>query len=101
MRVVARSPTKPASLPHGRTAAAVTAAADAALAAAAGEEAYAAVAHLRERNVDPVFLGRLVELSTDLESTLGRAREAAVRLEEPLAARIAIGTERAGELLRL
>jgi chromosome segregation protein len=82
----------------GRASVAAAAAEAAAEAVLEAESAFAAVAHLRERNVDPAFLVRLVRLATDLESSLGRARGAAVRLEEPLAAGLTIGSERAGEL---
>ncbi len=82
----------------GRAATAEHAATEAAAAAAEAEAAFASVAHLRERNLDPVLLGRLTELATGLEQALGRARDAATRLEEPLAARLTIGAERAGEL---
>jgi chromosome segregation protein len=82
----------------GRVATASHAADEAAVAAATAEAAFAAVAHLRERNVDPELLGRLVEIATGLETMLGRARDAATRLEEPLAARLTIGSQQAGEL---
>ena len=82
----------------GRAASASHAAGEAARVAAEAEEAYAAVAHLRERNVDPELLGRLVEIAAGLETALGRARDAATRLEEPLAARLTIGAQQAGEL---
>jgi chromosome segregation protein len=82
----------------GRASTAVHAADEATQIAAAAEEAFAKVAHLRQRNVDPTFLGRLVEIAVGLETALGRARGAATRLEEPLAARLTIGAEQAGEL---
>ncbi len=82
----------------GRAASASRAADEASRVAAAAEDAFAAVAHLRERNLDPELLGRLVELTTGLDTALGRAREAATRLEEPLAARLTIGARQAGEL---
>ncbi len=82
----------------GRASTAAHAAGEAAQSAAAAEEAFAAVAHLRGRNVDPAFLGRLIDIVTDLETGLGCAREAATRLEEPLAARLTIGAEQASEL---
>ena len=82
----------------GRATTAAHAADEAIAAAAAAEEEYAKVAHLRERNVDPILLGRLVEVVTGLETALERAREAATRLEEPLAARLTLGAEQATEL---
>jgi len=82
----------------GRAATAAHAAGEAIQAAAATEEAFAKVAHLRERNVDPTFLGQLLEVVGGLEAALGRARAAATLLEEPLAARLTIGAERAREL---
>ena len=82
----------------GRAAAAAHAAAEAAEAAAAAEAAFAAVAHLRERTVDPVVLGALVEVTATLATSLERARAATKRLEEPLAARLTVGAQQAGEL---
>ena len=82
----------------GRASAAAHAADEAARTARAAEEEFAAVAHLRERNVDPALLAGLVDLVDGLETALGRARDVALRLEEPLAARLTIGAERAGEL---
>ena len=82
----------------GRTTAAAHAAAEAAEAAAAAEAAFAAVAHLRERTVDPVVLGALVEVTATLATLLERARAATKRLEEPLAARLTVGAQQAGEL---
>lgn len=82
----------------GRASTAAHAADEAMQAAVAAEEEFAKVAHLRERNVDPAFLGHLVEIVGSLETTLGRARDAATRLEEPLAARLTLGAEQAGEL---
>ncbi len=83
---------------RGRAATAAHAAADAAAAASAAEAAFSAVAHLRERNVDPTVLGALVEVTTILAASLERARDATRRLEEPLAARLTIGAQQAGEL---
>ena len=82
----------------GRAAAAAHAAAEAAEEAVAAEAAFAAVAHLRERSVDPFVLGALVEVTTTLATALERAREATKRLEEPLAARLTIGAQQTGEL---
>jgi chromosome segregation protein len=82
----------------GRASAAARAADEAGQAAAAAEEAFASVAHLRERNVDPTILGGLVDIAVGLERDLGRARDAATRLEEPLAARLTVGADHAGEL---
>ena len=82
----------------GRAATAEHAATEAATAAAAAEEAFARVAHLRERNVDPALLGSLVEIVTGLESALGRARDAATALEEPIAARQTLGAQQVGDL---
>ena len=56
------------------------------------------MAHLRERTVDPVVLGALVEVATTVAAALERARAATTRLEEPLAARLTIGAQQAGEL---
>ncbi len=83
---------------RGRAEAAAHAAAEAATAATTAEEAFAAVAHLRERNVDPDVLSGLLDLAAALRSGLQRARDAAARLEEPLAARLTMGAEQAGEL---
>ena len=82
----------------GRAAAASVAAEQAAAAATAAEEAFAAVAHLREKITDPALLERLVALSTGLEAAIGRAAVIATRLEEPLAARLTVGSGRASEL---
>ncbi len=82
----------------GRASSAAHAADVAAAAAAAAEEAFARVAHLRERNVDPVLLDSLVAVASGLEEALGRARAAAVALEEPIAARLTLGAQRAGDL---
>ena len=82
----------------GRAAAAAHAADEAAAAAAAAEQSFASVAHLRERNVDPAVLAVLLELATTVQASLGRARDAATRLEEPLAARLTLGAEQAGAL---
>ncbi len=82
----------------GRASSAAQAAQEAAEAAVAAEDAFAVVAHLRERNADPTFLGRLLDLAAGLEAALGRAQRAATRLEEPLAARLTIGAQQAGEL---
>ncbi len=81
-----------------RAAGAAHAAEEAAAAAAVAEEAFALVAHLRERNVDPAFLDALVTVASGLESALGRARAIAVRLEEPIAARLTLGAEQTGSL---
>ncbi len=82
----------------GRAATAAHAAEQAAGVAAEAEEAFAAVAHLRERTADPTILAPLVEIAAGLEKSLGRARDAATRLEEPLAARLTIGAQQAGDL---
>jgi chromosome segregation protein len=66
--------------------------------AVVAEAAYAAVAHLRERIVDPVLLERLTALATGLEQAAARAAATALRIEEPLAARVTMGTARTGEL---
>ena len=57
-----RSPTRPTSSPAARRAL-QHAADEAARAAASAEAAFAAVAHLRERNVDPTFVGLLVDIA--------------------------------------
>ena len=64
-----------------------------------GRGAYAAVAHLRERiaRSGPARRARSRPRSA-LERGLGRAAATALRLEEPLAARLTIGTQQAGEL---
>jgi chromosome segregation protein len=82
----------------GRATAAAAAADESARAAAQAETAFAAVAHLRERVSDPVLLERLTAVATALESSLARAAEIARRLEEPLAARLSLNAEQAGEL---
>ena len=66
--------------------------------AGAAEAAYGAVAHLRERIIDPVLLELLTALATGLEQAAGRGAAAAFRIEEPLAARVTMGTARTGEL---
>jgi len=81
----------------GRASTAEHTATEAASAAADAEEAFAQVAHLRERNVDPALLGSLVEIVTGLETALGRARSAATALEEPIAARLTLGAQQAGD----
>jgi hypothetical protein len=82
----------------GRAAAAAAAADEAARAAVEAETAYGAVAHLRERVLDPALLGVLAEVAQATDDGLRRAGEAALRLEEPLAARLTLGTQQAGEL---
>ena len=82
----------------GRSSSAAHAAEEAAAAAAVAEEAFAKVAHLRVRNVDPELLGLLVECVAQLESALGRARLLATGLEEPIAARLTVGAQQAGDL---
>ncbi len=78
---------------------AATRAADAAAArAGAAEAAFGAVAHLRDRASDPELLERLAALSVGLEQAAGRAAAAALRIEEPLAARLTMGAARTGEL---
>ncbi len=39
-----------------------------------------------------------MDIAAGLEAAVGRARSAAIRLEEPLAARLTIGAQQAGEL---
>ena len=82
----------------GRTSTATHAADEAMQAAGLAEEAFAAVAHLRERNVDPVFIGLLAGVVSGLETALARARDVARRLEEPLAARLTLVAEQSGTL---
>jgi chromosome segregation protein len=82
----------------GRVSTAEHTAAEAASAAADAEAAFSQVAHLRERNVDPALLGSLVEIVTGLEAALGRARSVATALEEPIAARLTLGAQQAGDL---
>ncbi len=81
-----------------RATSAAHAADEAVAAAAAAEEAFAQVAHLRERNVDPVFLDSLLSVASGLEAALGSARAIAVSLEEPIAARLTLGAQQAGDL---
>jgi chromosome segregation protein len=78
--------------------AAVTAAAEAAAAAAAAEEAYAAVAHLRDRIVDPAAIARARQVVERLEGMLSGAAEHAVQIDATLAAHAAAGAERSGAL---
>ena len=66
--------------------------------AAAAEEAFVEVAHLRNKNIDQALLERLTDLVGDVGRGLDRASTAATRLEEPLAARMAIDAARAGDL---
>ncbi len=82
----------------GHASTAAHAATESAAAAAAAEEAFAVVAHLRDRSVDPARLAPLVELAAALECALERAGAVATHLEEPLAARLSLGAEQAGEL---
>ena len=78
---------------------AAVAAAQAAEAAEQAEAAYAQVAHLRGvRAVDPSILRRVSSGADRLDETLLSAVAAAVRLEQPLRARVDAGTERAGQL---
>ena len=81
-----------------RAKAAAATAAEAAAAAAAAEEAYAAVAHLRDRIVDPAAIARARRVVEQLESTLSRAAESAVQIDATLAAHAAAGAERSGSL---
>ncbi len=77
---------------------AVQAAAEAAARAADAEEAYAAVAHLRERSLDAVLLGRLHAAAAGLDGLCARAERVAARTDALLAARSAAGSERSGRL---
>ena len=81
-----------------RAKAATTAAAEAAVAATGAEDSYAAVAHLRERIVDPAAIARARRLAEQLESALSRAAESAVQIDATLAAHAAAGVERSGSL---
>jgi len=81
-----------------RAEAAARAADEAAAHASVAEAAYGAVAHLRDRVADPALLERLSALATGVEQAAGRAAAAALRIEEPLAARITVGAARTGEL---
>ncbi len=81
-----------------RAEAAARAADETATRAVAAEAAYGEVAHLRDRVSDPALLERLAALATGLEEAAGRAAAAALRIEEPLAARITMGAARTGEL---
>ena len=81
-----------------RAKAATTAAAEAAVAATGAEDSYAAVAHLRERIVDPAAIARARRLAEQLERALSRAAESAVQIDATLAAHAAAGVERSGSL---
>jgi len=81
-----------------RAESAARAAAEASRAATDAEAAFAEVAHLRSQLVDPRVLDGLVAVVATLESVLDRAHSVARTLEEPLAARLTLGAERAGEL---
>ena len=82
----------------GRVAAAAAAADEAAKAAAEAEAAYGAVAHLRERLLDASLLGALADVTREVDEALCRAVDTARRIEEPIAARLTLGTQQAGEL---
>ena len=82
----------------GRAAAAAAAADEAAKAAAEAEAAYGAVAHLRERLLDASLLGALADVTRKVDEALRRAADTARRIEEPIAARLTLGTQQAGEL---
>ena len=62
------------------------------------ETAYAAVAHLRGRPLDPKLLERLDRVADGLRGASQRAFDAAARLEAPLAARVAASERRSQEL---
>jgi chromosome segregation protein len=81
-----------------RAEAAAGVAEEAATRSVAAEAAYSEVAHLRDRVTDPELLERLAALATALEQAAARAVAAALRIEEPLAARITMGAARSGEL---
>ena len=81
-----------------RANAAEGAAIEAGAAADAAEKAYAAVAHLRERIVDPAAAARAQRVVEHLERQLSRAVEGAARIDATLAAHAAAGLERSGSL---
>ncbi len=83
---------------EARVTAATAAAEEARTAAASAEEAYAAVAHLRDRVLDVDLLRRLADCASGLEALVGRAGVALQALEAPAAARVNQGAERATEL---
>ena len=83
---------------EARVTAASAAAEEARTAAASAEEAYAAVAHLRDRVLDVDLLRRLADCASGLEALVGRAGAALQALEAPAAARVNQGAERATEL---
>ncbi len=81
-----------------RADAAARSAEEAAAAATAAEAAYSAVAHVRRRSLDVALLTSLSETVTDLERSVRRAEAIVIQVEEPLAARVALGAERGGQL---
>ncbi len=83
---------------EARVTAATAAAEEARTAAVSAEEAYAAVAHLRDRVLDVDLLRRLADCASGLEALVGRAGAALQALEAPAAARVNQGAERATEL---
>ncbi len=82
----------------GRAVAAAHAAEAAAVTAGEAEGAFRAVAHLRDRMVDPERIELLLGLVRAVETVTARAGTLVLALEEPLAARLTIGTRQAGEL---
>jgi chromosome segregation protein len=82
----------------GRAEAAARAAEEAAERAAAAETAYAEVAHLRGRRVDPDLAARLAARAAAVADTIAAAVDTAARLEAPLRARLDDSSHGAGDL---
>jgi chromosome segregation protein len=66
--------------------------------AAEAESAYGAVAHLRDRRLDPEVLGRLAAHAETLDGALAAAAAVAARIEAPLRERADRSSERAAGL---
>ncbi|HET8742761.1 MAG TPA: chromosome segregation protein SMC [Gaiella sp.] len=66
--------------------------------ARAAEAAYAVVAHLRSRSLDPELLARLASVANRLVEQTARAGDAVGRIEAPVEATLAAGARRAAEL---
>jgi chromosome segregation protein len=83
---------------EARVTAATHEAEDAAERARSAEAAYAEVAHLRNRSLDPDLLARLEALAGRLSDETGRAADLVGRLEAPVNARLASDARRSAEL---
>jgi chromosome segregation protein len=81
-----------------RAGAAARAADEAAARAGEAEAAFAAVAHLRGRDVDPAAADRRADCATALRHLTARALALATRVEETVAAGAAVGAQRSAEL---